>query len=97
MTAIGQILTLLSGANGDAVGTGQWFGGKAFAFVSASGGFNVKFDISPDGGTTWVQVNDIQVGAKDLFSSPALMVRARGQGPSSPQNLNVTLIGYDQA
>lgn len=97
MSSIGQQLVLLSGANGDAVGSGQWFGGKALVFVSATGTFNVKVDISPDGGTTWFQTLDIPGDTFAVLSAPALMVRVRGQGPSSPQNLNVTIIGYDQA
>lgn len=97
MSSIGQHLQLVSNGNGDAVGSGQWFGGKGIVYAWAGSVFNTKIDVSPDGGTTWFQVADIGSGTTAVLNAPALMVRARGMGPSSPQGFNVVVIGHDAA
>jgi hypothetical protein len=81
----------------------QWNGGPAllYAWGNATPG-NIHVQISPDGGTTWIDVIGpmsfnspglIQAG----FSQPAIMVRGV-MGPNFPNSssgLNMRLVGYD--
>ena len=111
MSGVGQILTLIAGGNGPGVPVGspaQWFGGKARAFAWNSISSSATIEFSPDGGTTWIKVLNIAndgvlvsqsspLAFSETFSEPAGLLRAVGSSTSSSQDLNVILIGYDQA
>lgn len=103
-----QTLALLVNANGSGSGAGpigspmQWFGGKAKVFAwKSSGLISAGVEVSPDGGTTWIRVVQISsVGdmPQDIsFSEPSMLVRGVGDNNSASQNLNITIIGYDEA
>jgi hypothetical protein len=113
MSAVGQQLTLLTNANGAGFSPptsapAQWFGGKAKVYAWAAIGTGVTLEVSPDGGTTWIRVQFVQndgillgetanLAASATFSAPALLVRAVGNSSSGSQNLNVLIVGYDDA
>jgi hypothetical protein len=113
MSAIGQQLTLLTNANGAGFSPPtsaptQWFGGRAKVYAWAAIAMSVTLEVSPDGGTTWIKVQFVQndgillgaaanLAASATFSAPALLVRAVGNSTSGTQNLNVVIVGYDDA
>ena len=111
VSGIGQVLPLISGGNGPGTPVGspvQWFGGKAKAFAWNSIADSATIEFSPDGGTTWIKVlvvaNDgvlvsqsAPLASSATLSEPAGLVRAMGNSSSSSQNLNIVLIGYDDA
>lgn len=103
MSGGGQRLELIVDGNGNAVGSGEWLGGRGVLFVWRSVGstFDCQLEVSADGGVNWIRIKTIAVGGGPAFgkacfvSLPAMKVRVDGDGTADPAGFHAILLGHD--